>query len=128
MELLLDTHTLIWFASGDTKLPLEIRKRIGDIHDKCFISVASLWEIAIKLDIGKLELTISFSELLQLLDKNYIEILPISNAHFLQLLKLGHYHKDPFDRIIIAQALTENFTVATKDENFKHYKVKILWS
>ena len=128
MELLLDTHAFIWFALDDPQLPENTNDHIKNPETKCFISVASLWEIAIKLDIGKLKLKTSFSGLLQLIVANNIDILPIKEEHFLQLLKLGRYHKDPFDRIIIAQALTEHFTIATKDENFKHYKVKILWN
>ncbi len=102
MKYLLDTHTLLWFLDGDKELPTHLKKEIEDVRNDCFISIASLWEIAIKYSLGKLNLQFPFSNFSDYLIKNRIDILPITFIHLQQLLNLEIYHKDPFDRIIIA--------------------------
>lgn len=128
MNLLLDTHTFIWFINGDTSLPAKVRNEIKNIDNTCFISIASLWEIAIKSSLHKLELKADFNQIASFLVDNDIEILPIAFEHLQKLLKLKYHHRDPFDRIIIAQGATAKLTILTKDENFKKYRVKILWT
>ena len=128
MQILLDTHALIWFVNGEKYLPDSVGKVIPDINNKCFVSVGSLWEIAVKLSLEKLELKSDFKTLAKLLADNEIEILPISFEHIQKLLVLPFHHRDPFDRLIIAQGLVEKFTIITKDSNFAAYKVKVLWS
>jgi len=128
MQLLLDTHALLWFFSNDGRLPETTRSKIKDKDNNCIISIASLWETVIKLDTGKLQINISFAELLRLIEQEDIKILSVSPAHLLELQKLENHHKDPFDRMIIAQAKDENLTFITKDENFRNYKIKILWA
>lgn len=127
MAFLLDTHTFLWFVSGDKQLPLSIKEKIKDIDQSCFLSAASLWEITIKEQLGKLKLGISLKELFNYIERNQIEVVPISFEHLLALSKLPSFHNDPFDRLIIAQAIAENFTVLTKDGGFKKYKVKQQW-
>lgn len=127
MTFLLDTHAFLWFAAGDKQLPESIKTKIMDIKQACFISAASLWEITIKHQLGKLELDISLQELFDFLDRNQIEILPITNNHLITLSELPHHHNDPFDRLIISQAITEELTITTKDKMFKKYKVKHHW-
>lgn len=127
MELLLDTHAFIWFVNGDKLLPDNVKDEIRDISNKCFISIASLWEIAIKTSLGKLELKADFNKIGEILSLNDIEILPITFGHIQKLLKLKYHHRDPFDRIIISQGIADKLTVLTKDENFKKYRVKIMW-
>jgi PIN domain nuclease of toxin-antitoxin system len=127
MDLLLDTHTFIWFLNGDDQLPESIRKIVADTSNKCFLSIASLWEIAIKSSLNKLELQGNFSQIGDFLIANDIEIMPITFEHIQRLVNLSFHHRDPFDRIIIAQAFIENLTVATKDKAFFEYGVNIVW-
>ncbi|WP_181307584.1 type II toxin-antitoxin system VapC family toxin [Rufibacter sp. XAAS-G3-1] len=127
MELLLDTHAFIWFINGDDSLPCKVKNEIKDVRNKCFLSIASLWEIAIKTSLGKLELKSDFNKLADFLSANEIDILPITFEHLQKLLNLKYHHRDPFDRIIISQGITDKLTVLTKDENFKKYRVKIMW-
>lgn len=127
MPYLLDTHTFLWFISGDKQLPESVVKKIEDISEPCYISIASFWEIAIKIQIGKLKLEISLEELYRFAEINQIEIISINEKHLVTLLKLGLIHNDPFDRLIIAQAISEKLIVVTKDKEFKKYKVKQQW-
>lgn len=128
MNLLLDTHTFIWFLNGDDQLPGSIRSLIADTANKCYVSIASIWEIAIKYSLNKLDLQGEFNQIAHFLTENDIEVLPITFAHIQSLLQLEFHHRDPFDRIIIAQTLAENITIATKDEAFHKYGVKITWA
>ncbi len=126
MELLLDKHTFIWFVNGDNSLPVNVKDKITNIENKCFISIASLWEIAIKTSLGKLELKADFNKVADFLAANEIDILPLTFEHLQKLLKLKYHHRDPFDRIIISQGIVDKLTVLTKDESFKKYRVKVM--
>lgn len=128
MAFLLDTHTFLWFVSGDKQLPVSVRDKIKDINQSCFLSAASLWEITIKEQLGKLHLDISLQELFDYVDRNQIEIIPITYEHLLTLAKLPDHHRDPFDRLIISQAIAENLTLLTRDKEFKKYKAKQQWT
>ena len=127
MSFLLDTHAFLWFVAGDSQLPASIRSKIEDISQPCFLSSASLWEITIKQQIGKLTLAISLQELFDYIDRNQIEIIQINYEHLLLLYGLPAYHSDPFDRLIIAQAIAEDLILVTKDKALKKYKVKQQW-
>jgi len=127
MNLLLDTHTFIWFLNGDIQLPTPIKDLISDTSNRCLLSIASIWEIAIKSSLKKLELQGDFKQIVEFLDDNDIEVLPITFEHIQQLLLQDFHHRDPFDRMIIAQALTENIPIATKDGIFEKYGVAIVW-
>ncbi len=127
MELLLDTHALIWFINGDQKLPAKSIGIIENMEKKCFVSIASIWEIAIKISLNKLELNGGFDEIARIMKLHYIEILPVTFEHIQKLLELDFHHRDPFDRIIIAQAMVENLSIVSKDENFPKYKVPLIW-
>lgn len=125
---ILDTHALLWFLSGDERISPNSRKVISDPKSRCFISIASLWEMAIKIKIGKLVLSFDLKELATYLSGNNIEVLPIAFAHILETLDLEDHHRDPFDRIIIAQARFERLTIISKDENFSKYaQIKLVW-
>lgn len=128
MDLLLDTHAFIWFLNGDNQLPAAIKSLIADTSNKCCVSIASIWEIAIKISLGKLELQGDFNQITYFLTDNDIEILPITFGHIQRILQMSFHHRDPFDRLIIAQALAENLTIATKDSIFHEYEVKITWA
>ena len=127
MNLLLDTHAFIWFLQGDNQLPVPIRNIIADTGNKCFVSIGSIWEIAIKSSLGKLTLEGAFSEISGFIHENEMEVLPITFEHLQILLGLPFHHRDPFDRVIIAQALAEDLKLISKDQMFKDYQVPILW-
>ncbi len=128
MKLLLDTHTFLWFIGGNTNLSNIARNAIEDISNQRFISIATLWEISIKVSIGKLKIELAFTELVeQEVYGNAIEILEISSEHLDELVKLPFHHKDPFDRLIIAQSLVEDATLVSKDAAFQSYPIKLLW-
>lgn len=126
MNLLLDTHTLIWFLSDDFQLPNETKKRIENA-ELCLVSVASLWEISIKKTIGKLDLKYQIKEFVDIVEESGIAFLPITKDHVMVNQSLQFYHRDPFDRMIIAQALSENLVIVTRDSEFDKYEVPIFW-
>ncbi len=127
MEYLVDTHALIRFMNGDTSLSPENIARIKNEANYCYVSIASIWEIAIKINLGKLEIKIGFGKIADFLIKNELKVLPIEFDHLQVLLKLELIHRDPFDRVIIAQGVSQDFTIITRDENFAHYPVKCIW-
>lgn len=125
MPFILDTHTFLWFVEGDKMLPVTLKEKIKDINQVCFISVASFWEIAIKIQLGKLKIGISLEDLYRFAERNQIQI---NEKHLLKLLELDFFHNDPFDRIIISQAITEKLILLSKDKEFKKYKIKVQWT
>ncbi len=125
---ILDTHILLWFFQNDSNLPPDTKKIIKDSNTKKFISIASLWEITIKYSLNKLSLHISLNDFFDLIYSTDINILEISTKHLLILNSLQQIHKDPFDRILIAQAIAEDFILITADENIHKYDVSILWN
>lgn len=127
MDYLLDTHTFLWFINGSEELSDKAKSAIENIKNTKFISIASFWEIAIKTSLGKLKLDIPFQELKFLAINNGFEILPLTFEHTNRLVNLDFHHKDPFDRLIIAQAITDKLTIIGKDGNFAPYSVKIIW-
>jgi PIN domain nuclease of toxin-antitoxin system len=122
MKFLLDTHILLWHLEDNPKLSLETSRLIENKANQKFLSIVSLWEIELKRNIGKLELTQPLETLLP----KEITILPLQIEHIGYLKNLPFHHRDPFDRMIIAQACVENFTVMTDDGFFKFYDVPIL--
>lgn len=128
MKLLLDTHAFLWFIEGNVNLSDTAKNLIEDLENQRFLSIASLWEMSIKVSIGKLELAIAIVELVERqVYGNAIELLEIQPEHLDRLAQLPFHHKDPFDRLIIAQSLAENIPVVTKDTAFGNYPVTILW-
>ena len=124
---LLDTHTLIWFLHGDNSLSVQARIEIENEKNVRFVSIATLFEIAIKLSLGKLSLKIDYSELKFILRKNDITILNVDIEDTSKLISLPLHHRDPFDRMIIAQGISNNLTIITKDPEFRNYPCAILW-
>jgi PIN domain nuclease of toxin-antitoxin system len=122
MKFLLDTHILLWHLADNPKLSLETSRLIENKANQKFLSIVSLWEIELKRNIGKLELTQPIETLLP----KEITILPLKIEHIGYLKNLPFHHRDPFDRMIIAQAFVENFTIMTDDGFFKFYDVSIL--
>ena len=127
MGYLLDTHTFLWFIGGNNELSQQAKSIIQKPENTMYLSIASFWEIAIKLSIGKLAIDIPFDELKKEADNNDFRLLPIQYEDTSILTTLELFHKDPFDRILIAQAIQNNLTMITKDSNFDSYTVKIVW-
>ena len=126
MQLLIDTHILIWFLEGNNLLPKSKQQIISNSQNEIFVSIASIWEIAIKISVGKLNLANPLTDIIKQIAIEDIEILPISTEHTLQVSTMPFHHRDPFDRIIIAQSQVENLPIITDDSEFKNYLVKIL--
>jgi PIN domain nuclease of toxin-antitoxin system len=121
MNLLIDTHILLWYIIGDKRVSPEIQSFIENDSNIIFLSNASLWEIAIKVSIGKLKLKVSLLELKSFLIEKDTFILEFDFYDLDELQKLPFYHQDPFDRLIIAQAKTKNLEIVTDDEQIKKY-------
>lgn len=128
MKALLDTHSFLWFLAGDTRLSAPARQTIEDLNNEIFISTASLWEIAIKVSLGKLNLGGPYEQFIPgELNRQRIEVLPIEVGHLSVVSKLPLHHRDPFDRLIIAQALTEGMPIISVDDVFDAYGVQRVW-
>ena len=128
MKLLLDTHTFIWWDSDPLRLTPHVLEICQDTENLLLLSVASVWEMQIKLHLGKLELALPLPELVKGQQKiNKIEILTVKLEHVLALDKLPPHHKDPFDRLLIAQAHIEEAVLVSKDPVFTKYPVKVAW-
>ncbi|MBQ3626218.1 MAG: type II toxin-antitoxin system VapC family toxin [Synergistaceae bacterium] len=126
---LLDTHILIWFIENSPKLPEFLRNLIGRSDDlNIYVSIASFWEMAIKVSKKKLTLIDSVQDIMRICsDELHFLILNIKAAHLKELEKLDFHHNDPFDRLIISQAIAENMTLISADKYIKAYPVKWLW-
>lgn len=124
---LLDTHTLIWYINGDTELSQTARTTIGADNTINFVSIASLWEIAIKISLGKLELKTPFNQIGRQIEENGFEVLPITLEDTMTLSSLPFHHRDPFDRIIIVQSFNNGLSLISKDKRFDLYKAKVIW-
>lgn len=126
MKILLDTHVLLWFLNGDKKLSKHQKEIIESSKNLKFISIASLWEISIKLSLNKLKLPLDLKSFIQLIDQNGFLILPIELEHIIEISNLEFIHRDPFDRILIAQSVVEKLTLLTNDEDIVKYGVKTI--
>lgn len=128
MKLLLDTHIFIWWDSEPAKLSPQVLALCQDRTNTVLLSVASVWEMQIKLQLGKLKLTLPLAEIIESQQqRNNIEILPVLLTHVLALQSLPAHHKDPFDRLLIAQANVEEAVLASSDPVFAKYAVNVLW-
>jgi PIN domain nuclease of toxin-antitoxin system len=126
MKQLLDTHSFIWFVTGKSQITPEIRLRIE--NNENLLSIASVWEIAIKSNLGKLDIGVSIKILVEeQIIGNGIELLNITTEHLEIVSTLPLYHRDPFDRLLIAQAMVENLPIIGIDKAFDAYSVQRLW-
>jgi PIN domain nuclease of toxin-antitoxin system len=123
---LIDTHVLIWLLSDSSLLSENARKEL-ESGNKIYVSIASLWEIAIKKTIGKLKLSYSIKDIVSKCEKYRIDILQIKPEHLDYIETLPDIHNDPFDRLIISQALIENMSLITRDNTIPKYPVKVIW-
>lgn len=128
MRLLLDTHSFLWFIAGNASLSPTARTLIEDIDHQPLLSMASLWEMAIKLSLGKLILGQPFETLIpEQMRLNGIALLQIEMAHVMVVAKLLFHHRDPFDRLLTAQAMVEQIPIVSGDPAFDLYPIKRLW-
>ncbi|AMM40596.1 twitching motility protein PilT [Candidatus Desulfofervidus auxilii] len=128
MRVLLDTHTFLWWISNDTRLSSRALEVISNGNNELLLSAASGWEIAIKVRLGRLQLPYEPERFIpEQLVINAIQSLPIKISHALHTYSLPIYHRDPFDRIIIAQAQLEGLPILTSDPQIAKYKVEIIW-
>ena len=128
MRILLDTHALLWFVWDDARLSGTARDRMMDPDAELFFSVASAWEMVIKTTTGKLQLGADVETFLEAaLVNNRIATLPIEFRHVITTGALPQHHRDPFDRIIIAQAVSERLSIITGDPEFLKYAVPLIW-
>ncbi len=127
-RLLLDTHTLLWWVDDAPDLSGAAKVAIADANNQCYLSLASCWEMAIKSRLGKLRLTKPVERFVtEQLAANGFTLLNIELRHAAKVENLPLHHRDPFDRLLIAQAIAEKLTVVTADRVFSDYGVKVIW-
>jgi PIN domain nuclease of toxin-antitoxin system len=127
MKLLLDTHIFIWWADHPEKLSHAALSALEDEANELLLSVASVWEMQIKIQLGRLKLSLPLKELIQnQQETNDLTVSPVALTHVLALDALPFHHKDPFDRLLIAQSIEENLTLVSADSQFPAYAVKLL--
>lgn len=128
MRVMLDTHTFIWYVTNNSKLGVTTKVIIDDGNNEAFLSIASIWEMAVKQSIGKLSFGLPFRMFIeQQLSLNRIELLNINLAHIDIIASLPLHHRDPFDRLIIAQAMVENIPILSADVIFDSYPIQRWW-
>ena len=127
MNLLLDTHTLIWFFNGDSLLSEKAKQSIIELQHRKFVSIVSIWEFSIKISLNKLVFNGKTQGFLDLINNNGFELLAIDKKYILELEKLSFIHRDPFDRLLIATAISEKMYLVTADANIQKYPVNCIW-
>jgi PIN domain nuclease of toxin-antitoxin system len=128
MKLLLDTHTFLWFVTDSPRLSSTAKELIEDEYNEKCLSSASVWEIAIKYSIGKLSFELPFLTFIeQQMEQNSIDLLNVQISHIATVANLSLHHRDPFDRLIIAQAIVEYLPIVGVDKIFDLYSVQRLW-
>lgn len=124
---LLDTHALLWYWGGNKQLSQKSKELIENSENQIFLSVVSLWEIALKVSIGKLTLPLSYDDIQNKLIEDKIELVAIQFEDTKKLVQLPFHHKDPFDRMLIAQELNLEIPIIGKDETFDLYPIQLIW-
>lgn len=123
MNYILDNHSIIWFLNGNSQLSEKSRITIENSDNRKFISIGTIWELAIKISIGKFEFQSGLNGFVNL----GFDVLPISHFDLIHLTNLPFIHRDPFDRLLIAQAIENKMTIITKDEHISKYGISTLW-
>ncbi|MFS2188155.1 type II toxin-antitoxin system VapC family toxin [Mucilaginibacter sp. Mucisp84] len=127
MQLLIDTQAILWFQTSHDRLSKTAKQLIENPDNQCYISMASLWEMAIKVALKKLNIEIGYENFYSYLIGKQFEVLDITPYHLSKLISLPHYHGDSFDRLIISQAISKNLTIISADQHFKAYPASVLW-
>ena len=124
---LLDTHTALWYFNGDDKLSKTAFEIINNSSIPIYLSIASAWELSIKINLGKMMFTGKAAGFIRLAEDDDFTIFPIKTSHLTALEVLPLIHRDPFDRLLIATAIAEQMTLITTDENIQKYEVSQIW-
>lgn len=128
MKVLIDTQSIIWFAENNPQLSRKACAAIENMDNQCLVSMASFWEMSIKMNLGKLSINgLSLLEFMNEVSAANFSFLDIRREHIIENTKLPFYHRDPFDRLIIAQALVENLAIISSDEIFDLYPITRIW-
>ena len=127
MNLLLDTHAFLWFVAGDDRLSARARRAMESEGAELFLSAVSIWEMAIKLSLGRLTLPAPLEVYIAEKLEHGFRVLPIDWMHAVAVEKMPFHHRDPFDRLLVAQATTESMPLVSADPAFRAYKVKLIW-
>ncbi len=127
MNLLLDTHVFLWFVAGDQRLSANARQALEAADAELFLSAASIWEMAIKSSLGRLTLPLPLDEYIAEKLIQGVRVLPVDWTHAAAVEKMPFHHRDPFDRLLIAQATAENLPLVSADPELRAYKVKLIW-
>ena len=126
-SILLDTHTAIWFFNGSSNLSDKAKHMILDPSNRISVCVVSVWELAVKINVGKLKFAGGVADFLRLIDSNGFQLLNIMPKHLLELEHLPLHHRDPFDRILIATAISEGMRFVSADRNMSLYSLQCVW-
>jgi PIN domain nuclease of toxin-antitoxin system len=128
MRVLIDTHVFIWWTSDYKNLSLSVYNLLCDPNTEVFLSIVSIWEMQIKLSLGKIQFKSALPQLIENeVKRNKIQLLPIDLSHIYALSDLPNYHRDSFDRLLIAQAKSEKLVIISIDEKFDGYEIDRLW-
>ena len=128
MKVLLDTHAFLWLISGDDRLSETAQQTFLDPGNIMFLSAASLWELCIKMSLGKLSLKSGWLKTIQdEMEVNAIQWLSIEMPHCVELTNLPFHHRDPFDRMLVAQAMVEDMQLLSRDNRLSSYEIKRIW-
>jgi PIN domain nuclease of toxin-antitoxin system len=127
MKLLLDSHTFLWAVMEPERLSLRAQELIASAHNQVFVSTASLWEISIKAALQKIKLDGPPRLLVDLVTKHQFTELPILSRHAVSVFDLPHYHRDPFDRLLVAVCLIEGLALVSADTNIAKYDIQVIW-
>jgi len=127
MKYLVDTHVLLWFFNGEEQLSQTAKQILSDKKHQKYVSIASVWELAIKIALNKLKFPNKAKGFVKAITENKFELYDIKPEHIFQLERLENHHKDPFDRILTATAISEEMKFITSDENIRLYPVECVW-
>ncbi|MDR2546646.1 MAG: type II toxin-antitoxin system VapC family toxin [Lachnospiraceae bacterium] len=127
MEILLDTHALWWFLNGSDKMPNAVKETILTSENTIYVSIASIWEVAIKMSIGKLKFDGGIDRFVEAIEDEAFMLLDIIPKHIETVTKMDYIHRDLFDRMLVAQAIVEELPVITIDSNMVKYDITPIW-